>query len=210
MSQFGMVQTKQGIALQTKAQAENVELNFTRVAIGDGPLPEGATLENLTALVNEKQSLKINLISVNNGRATLRVTFTNSGLTAGFYVREFGVFATDPGEGEILYAVANAGSMADYLPPEGSNVVEQIFDIVTVVGNAANVSATIDPSLTFVTLKEFLAHHHVRGGQNDGVPVDAADVVNTPSGNISATNVQDAINDLSTESIINALIFGGQ
>ncbi len=210
MSQFSMVQTKKGIALQTKAQAENVELNFTRVAIGDGPLPEGATLENLTALVNEKQSLKINLISVNNGRATLRVTFTNSGLTAGYYVREFGIFATDPGEGEVLYAVANAGSMADYLPPEGSNVVEQIFDIVTVVGNAANVSATIDPSLTFVTLKEFLAHHHVMGGENDGVPVVAVDVVNTPNGNISATNIQDAINDLSTESIINALIFGGQ
>jgi microcystin-dependent protein len=205
MSQFSnMVLTTQGSALQTKAQAGTTELKFTRVAIGDGYLPEGGKLENLTALVEEKQSLTINLISIDNGLATLRVTFTNSGLTTGYYVREFGVFASDPDEGEILYSVANAGGMADYLPPEGANLVEQIFDVVTVVGNAADVSATIDPSLTFVTLQEFTAHHHVTNGQNDGAPVNAVDVVNAPSGNISKTNVQDAINQL--QILVNAVI----
>jgi len=205
MSQFSnMVLTAGGSALQTKAQAGTTELKFTRVAIGDGYLPEGVKLENLTALVQEKQSLKINLISIDNGLATLRVTFTNSGLTTGYYVREFGVFASDPDEGEILYSVANAGGMADYLPPEGVNLVEQIFDVVTVVGNAANVSATIDPSLTFVTLKEFTEHHHVTNGQNDGAPVNALDVLNAPAGNITKTNVQDAINQL--QALVSAVI----
>ncbi len=205
MSQFSnMVLTAKGKALQTKAQTGSTPLNFTRVAIGSGYLPEGTNLEGLTALMEEKQFLDINLISIENGLATLRVTFTNSGLTTGYYVREFGVFATDPDEGEILYSVANAGGMADFLPPEGANIVEQIFDVVTVVGNAANVTATIDPSLTFVTIKEFTKHHHVTNGQNDGARVDASDVINSPSGNITKTNVQDAINQLQT--LVNAVI----
>ncbi len=205
MSQFSnMVLTTKGSALQTKAQAGTTQLNFTRVAIGCGYLPDGAKLEDLTALVEEKQSLDINLISIENGLATLRATFTNSGLSTGYYVREFGVFATDPDEGQILYSVANAGGMADYLPPEGANIVEQIFDMVTVVGNAANVSATIDPSLTFVTIKEFTNHHHVANGQNDGAQVNAVDVINTPSGNITKTNVQDALNQLQT--LVSAVI----
>ena len=105
MSQFSnMVLTAKGSTLQTKAQSGTTQLNFTRVAIGDGYLPEGAKLEDLTALVEEKQSLDINLISIDNGLATLRVTFSNSGLTTGYYVREFGVFATDPDEGEILFS----------------------------------------------------------------------------------------------------------
>lgn len=150
MANFGtMVLTQQGIALLNKAQT-GVELRFTRCAVGDGILG-GQSLEELTALINEKMSFNINLLQTEGGLATLRVTFSNAGLTEGFYVREFGVFAQDPDIGEILYSVANAGSQADFLPPEGSNVVEEIFDLVTVIASAPNVTAEINESLTYIT-----------------------------------------------------------
>jgi opacity protein-like surface antigen len=152
MANFGtMVLTNHGLALQNKAQT-GIELHFTRVAIGDGIV--SGNLIDLTELGSEKKSLSINLLETEGGLATLRVAFSNFGLTEGFYVREFGVFAQDPDIGEILYSVANAGAQADFLPPEGSNVVEEIFDVITVISNATNVTAEINESMTYVTQQQ--------------------------------------------------------
>jgi microcystin-dependent protein len=152
MAQFGTMQlTTLGIALQNKAEA-GIQLNFTRVAIGDGQLSQGQDVTALTALIDQKMSLSVTNIDTSNGLATLRTVFSNASLQNGFYVREFGIFAQDPQLGEILYSYSNAGDQADFLPDGGGpNVVEEIFDIVTTIASAANVTATIDHSLTFVT-----------------------------------------------------------
>ncbi len=182
-----------GSALLEKAIA-GTTLEFTRAAIGDGRVADGTDISGLTALVNEKKSIPINSIVFKDGLATVTIAFSNSDLSVGFHVRELGLFAKDPEKDEILYAVANAGDDADWLPEMGSNVVEEVFKIVPVVSGATKVTAVIDNSLTYVTKEEFAAHHHVAGGQNDGQPVEAKDVVSTPSGLITATTVQDSIN----------------
>jgi hypothetical protein len=190
MANFGDLRlTVLGTVLQGKAQT-GTELRFTRVAIGDGELPDGSSLEDLTALINEKMSVAINEIILNNDLATLTVAFSNSGLTSGFYIRELGIFANDPDVGEILYAVANAGVTPDYLPAAGANIVEEIFEVVTTVGSATNVTAIIDNSLTFVTHQQFTAHHHTPGTQ---AQIEAKDVVSVSKGLITAENVQSAI-----------------
>ena len=71
-------------------------------------------------------------------------TISNAGLSAGYYVRELGVFATDPDKGEILYLVAN-DSAPDYLPAEGgATVVSQEFVVYVSASNTDNVVAQID------------------------------------------------------------------
>lgn len=159
MSQFGALQvTANGILLLQKAQT-GVQLQFSRCAVGDGSLPVETDITTLTALINEKLSLGINLLEIMNGQATIRTTISNDGLLTGFYVREIGLFANDPDVGEILYAVANAGDTADYIPEYGgAEVVEIIYDLVTILSNAENVTAVYDDSLAFVTRPELNAH----------------------------------------------------
>lgn len=147
MAEFtSLTLTNSGYALQIKAQA-GTELQFTRVAIGDGTL-DSDNLSIVTQLQNERMSITIANLSIENGSAVIKANFSNESLTESFYLRELGVFATDPDEGEILYAVAYAGDNGDYLPAyNGSEVIEQAFTLSLVVGAAANVTATFAESI---------------------------------------------------------------
>ncbi|MBP0047647.1 phage tail protein [Marinobacterium sp. AK62] len=147
----GLILTNAGRQLQAKAQIGQ-QLQFTRVALGSGYEP--AEPESLTALVDEKQSLSIQSFEViGDGTSKIRAILTNEGVSTGFFVREIGVFARDPDTlEEQLYAYSNSGTQSDFLPAEGgATVVEQIFDLVTVIGNAANVTAVIDDYITLAT-----------------------------------------------------------
>lgn len=138
-----MILTNKGRDLQAKAEAGAV-LNFTKVKIGDGQLAQGQTLETLNDLINPLKILGITSVQAEaGGLCRIRANITNQGVTQGFYVREVGLFAQDPDLGEILYAIATA-TAADYLPPEGgATVVNNQFDIIVVVGNASQITATI-------------------------------------------------------------------
>lgn len=167
MAQFNSLTiTQDGLELQSKAQT-GTNLNFTRAAVGDGELPDGTNLIDLSALINEKESLNLTDLFVDgSGNARARATVSNQGLATGFYIREIGLFANDPDKGEILYCVANAGQYADFLPAgTGSDIVESTLDLVTIVGNAENVTAQIDESLTYVTVKDI----------NDKLDLETAD-----------------------------------
>ena len=125
------------------------------MALGDGAAP--ANPEALTYLISEKRNAPIQSFAViGNGTSRIRAIVTNVGLAVGFFAREVGVFATDPDTGsEVLYAYANAGTQADYLPAEGgATIVEHLFDLITVVDPAPNVTAVINDSLIYATKDE--------------------------------------------------------
>ncbi|QKS70266.1 phage tail protein [Paenalkalicoccus suaedae] len=151
MGAFGkLTLTNRGRNLQSKAQT-GVELNYTRIKIGNGNLGSSSIL-NLNDLISVVRSLDISKLAVQTGgRAVVGTTLTNQEITTGFYFRELGVFAQDPDLGEILYCYGNAGALAEYIPPTGEDIVEKAIDIVTIVGNAQNVTAQIDNSLIFET-----------------------------------------------------------
>jgi microcystin-dependent protein len=148
MAEFtGLTLTNVGYALQIKAQA-GTELKFTRIALGAGVLPPGTQLNTLTALLNEKQTVTISNLSVSDKSVKIKANFSNKNLTGNYYIRELGIFAADPDEGEILYAVANAGDAADYMPAyDGAETIEQVFTIDLSVGSAANVTAIFAESI---------------------------------------------------------------
>ena len=150
MSAFGGLKlTQKGIDLQAKAQI-GAELEYTRIGIGDGNYTgEILVIEDL---VHQVMSLSISSLSVNGGVARIGSALSNQDLTEGVYLREIGIFATDSDDGEILYAYANAGAYAGYIPPAGGgDVIEKEIELLTTVGIAGSVTATIDSSV-FVTV----------------------------------------------------------
>lgn len=156
MSAFGgLIFTNKGRNLQAKAQA-GAQLNFTRIAIGDGDLG-GSSIADLNSLIHQVKTIDITkLITLPGGKAVVGGSFSNQDIIAGFYWKELGVFAQDPDLGEILYCYGNSGANAEYIPAGGGpDVVEKNIAAVTIVGNAADVTATIEQSLIFVTQQEF-------------------------------------------------------
>ncbi|TGE36896.1 hypothetical protein E4K67_17510 [Desulfosporosinus fructosivorans] len=159
MSVFGgLLFTTVGRNLQAKAQA-GAQLNFTRIAIGDGDLG-GTSIADLTTLKHQIKSLSITkLKTMAGGNAVVGTAFSNQDVTEGFYWKELGVYAQDPDLGEVLYCYGNADASAEYIPSSGgADILEKSIDVVTIIGNASNVSATIDTSLTFTTIQDFNSH----------------------------------------------------
>jgi len=147
----GLLLTNTGRNLQAKGQT-GVQLKFTRIALGDGNL-DGQNVADLNRLINEKLTLPISKLKTQpGGKAVVGTVLRNADLTAGFYFREIGVFAQDPDIGEVLYCYGNCGPTAEYIPAGSSpDVIEKTIDIITIIGNAINVTATIDESLVWET-----------------------------------------------------------
>ncbi len=149
----GFILTNDGLALQAKAQA-GVQLNFTRVAVGDGDL-SGQSISDLHALISEKMSLTINKFkTLPNYKAVVGANLSNQNVITGFYFKEWGVFAQDPDVGEILYCYTNAGAGAEYIAAGGGpTVIDKQIDCIAIASNATNVTATIDQSIIYVSNK---------------------------------------------------------
>lgn len=169
--------TKKGIDLQSKIQVGE-QLKFTRVAVGEGIVDDPASLPDLTNLVEYRASYNITgLENRGDGTSVIKTIISNQDLEEGFYVREIGVFAEDPDEGEILYCVVNTGEYADYLPAKTLHAVDIMLEIITVVGNADCVIINVDDSMVYVTRKEFL---HLAGDNRttENVKKNADDILN--------------------------------
>lgn len=143
--------TEKGRALQSKALA-GAALIFTRIGMGSGSLG-GQSQITLTNLIEQKVSLNITQIKKNGNYATIESSFRNVSISTGFYWREIGIFASDPDIGEILYCYGNAGTLAEYIPPQTSEIIEKVVRISAMVGDAVNISAVID-SAVFATKKD--------------------------------------------------------
>lgn len=154
----GLKLTNKGIALQAKLLAGGI-LHYNRLAMGDGTLTGSSA--TLNALISQKATLDIVKVkTMPGGQAVVGAKMSNAAIGTGFYFREIGLFAQDPDEGEILYCYGNAGSSADFIAPGtgGSDGIEKYIDVISLIGNASTVTATINTSLVSVTLDDFNAH----------------------------------------------------
>lgn len=140
---IGVHLTKKGRNLIAKGLT-GTQIQFTRVKIGDGQ-PAGQKLDELSDLIAPKKELSINSIKAEgDGQCRVRTHLTNIGLEVGLFVYELGVFALDPDDGEILYGYTTAET-PDFLPPEGgATLINHQFDLMTIVGNATNISTKFD------------------------------------------------------------------
>ena len=151
----GAIMTKQGRALEAKVTAGICKLELTKLKVGDG---EPHEIESMTDLAAPKLDIGISSISPTDaGICDIEGVITNAELEKGFYMRELGIYATDPEEGEILYAVAT-DSHADYLQAKGSSTtLSGGLHVQVVITNADSVMAIIDPK--GLTTRTDLAAH---------------------------------------------------
>lgn len=133
--------TTNGKALLAKAQAGRCSIQITKAQAGNGTYTSSEDISTRTALKAVKQTFPISKKEINsNSGLVLKVTMENTELTAGYDIREFGIFATDPDKGEILYSIATA-STSDYMPAYNGiapSVVKMSYYLE--VANAANVT----------------------------------------------------------------------
>lgn len=148
------VLTQKGIALLAKAQAGECTIAITGAATGNGEYGESEDLTAMTALRAQKQRFPIDLVTAQNKtNVYVKFTVTNQqsggNLQNGYYVKECGIFATDPDDGEILYAIATSDAYWDYMPAYNNLLPSTItIDFLAEVDNADTVTITAPNHLT--------------------------------------------------------------
>ena len=164
----------------------------TRIVMGSGSLPGGATTQGITEVITPVKSLAINKIRrTPDGKCVFGGVYTNEEVTEPFYFRELALYAkavyhnedgSVKSEGvETLYSYGNAGATADYMPAYStSTVVEKQMDLVVWVGNDIQVDLTIE-SEVYITHEDFDSHagRHAIGGED---PITPASIGAAPDG----------------------------
>lgn len=143
--------TKKGRELLAKVVGGDLKLEFTQIKTSEKVL--SGDLSNLTSIGTVKQAEKVaSVVRQNDYNVKVSTSFSNTGLTTGYYIRNIGLYAKDPTEGEILYSISVADestATADWMPPfNGVGVSSLMVDLITAVSNASSVNIEVDPTAT--------------------------------------------------------------
>ena len=164
-----VVYTTLGLNLMAKLQT-GATLDITRAVGGDGHTSADA----LTALteVTARQTLTLsNVVYKGSGQALLPVTLYNRGLTAGYPLRQIGIYAADPDDGEVLMMVAQS-EQPDTIPSaEDSPDFVANFSFHIALGNAGriNVSYSLTDMATKADYVAYVEQIEGRLGQPSGI-----------------------------------------
>lgn len=149
--------TDGGAALLTRAQAGEIRIEFTRMAVGSGSYTADektlARLQQATGLKALKNSYTLSDVDVFSDHS-VKVTalITNQDpvtketlVTAGYYINEIGLYAKPSGGAsgtEILYSIAvTSGTNGDFMPPyNGYNPAQIMQDYFATVNNSAEIT----------------------------------------------------------------------
>lgn len=139
----GGVLTAKGRALQAKVEAGQT-LELTKMKLGSGT-PEPEEIDNLTDLKQPQNIMGISSKTVENNICEVTSVILTSNINTPFYAREWGLFAKDPDEGEILYMYTTDPN-PDYIPDKNSAlVISASYALNIAVLNVDNIVANIDP-----------------------------------------------------------------
>ena len=178
----GGVLTAKGRALQAKVEAGQT-LELTKMKLGSGT-PEPEEIDNLTDLKQPQNIMGISSKNVENNICEVTSVILTSNITTPFYAREWGLFANDPDEGEILYMYTTDPN-PDYIPDKNSAlVISASYALNIAVLNVDNIVANIDPEglITAGILEEELKKYlPLSGGIMEGlVSLFVGSTVTTP------------------------------
>lgn len=164
------VMTCAGAMLLTRAQAGEIKIEFTRIAIGDGVYKENeksfSALQAQEGLKAQKNSYALSGIEVYSEHSvkitaliTNQDTATGAGLVEdGYFINEMGLYAKEKGrddDTEVLYSIAvTAGEYGDFMPPyNGFSAAQIIQEYYATVNHSAEI--TIQTSGAFVLAQDF-------------------------------------------------------
>lgn len=145
--------TENGIILKSHVDVGAV-FTATKIVIGSGYIPTGKTAKTMTVVVSPVKELSINKKErTPDGKVIFGGVYTNEDITTEFYFRELALYAkavypdgteTD----EVMYCYCNAAGGAELMAAYSTGtVVERQLDIVTFLGNDADVDLTVESGM---------------------------------------------------------------
>lgn len=137
--------TAKGIALDAKLLKSNT-MHFTRAAVGSGSVPI-TNLKEQTAINGYIMDIDIVDLAVRDTGVTFYLNVNNLNLESDISIKQIGVFAEDPDDGEILYFIAqsnNAIMLAGGAGAARGNGLEFVFDLD--YSTSENYTAEINPA----------------------------------------------------------------
>lgn len=131
--------TDKGLALLAK---EGVSVTITKVKTGNGEYQADETTGEMTQLKSEKQQFEVLSATKKSDTVySIKFAMSNKELSEDYLFTEVGVYATDPDEGEILYAVC-------YATNENADMIRKFNDLfefkaIIVLNIAVNDGGTV-------------------------------------------------------------------
>lgn len=152
--------TQSGIALLSKLIEGNT-LKITRAETGTGYVLPG-TLREQKEVTEPIQALAFRPITYpEDGRCCLPCYLTNDDLETGYTVKQVGIYAEDPDEGEILFFIAQATKETGVIVPskDESPGYNAEWTFYFNYGEASNVTLMLDPSnvVTSIIMEQYIA-----------------------------------------------------
>lgn len=178
--------TTRGLQLLARLASGAEQLEFTGVKVGTGVVPDGTDPAQLMHLVSYKMDGMIADYGYDQETddAFVVMQITNAGITSGFVMTEVGLFAMDPDRKEILYAYVDLSEDPNYIMPEENGRAKTVqIKMHVVVGEAANITATINP-LSQVTMEAFQRELGKKTDSEGGDISDAVAGFETPGAEI--------------------------
>lgn len=142
------VPTERGLALLAKAIAGTATLDFTKIAISEDELGENlSTRTHIGTIKQEKVGVSV-ILNEENSTVSVSASVSNDELQKGYYVRNIGLYANDPDEGEILYSISVADesvSTLDWMPAfTGGGVASLSVDLVVDLSGTSDMTIVVD------------------------------------------------------------------
>lgn len=156
MSYYGGTVTVAGRNLITSLMVGKT-IEFTRIVVGSGAMPEGVEPIDMVALVTPVAEGVSSVPTVENGVLSMVVEYRNDlngGLLDGFWLREFGVFAKTEDTEEILLYYATLGDSPQPVNAYKDNRIDiRRYPISIALELDADIQITYNPG-AFITSAE--------------------------------------------------------
>lgn len=134
--------TAKGRELLVKALAENSPLTFSSIKTGDGAYTGSEPLEDVAALKSVKNSFPVtSLQRVDNKNFKIKSTISNTDVTVGYNMTEYGIYARTGSQPETLFAICTAIE-ADFFPDYASSPLTILLEIYIQISNAEQITFT--------------------------------------------------------------------
>ena len=184
--------TNAGARLLTRAQAGDIRIEFTRIAVGDGFYSDSEkeihSLQGQESLKSPKNRYPISSMGIFSEHSVkLTALITNQDFATGetlvdegYYINEIGLYAKEKDaeiSTEVLYSIAiTSGENGDFMPPyNGFNPAQIIQEYYVTVSNSAEVFihsvegtfALADDVQEMITEAEIMEWYGQVGGSTD-------------------------------------------
>lgn len=150
MAIYGYAITSKGSNLLSKLMASGASLEPTRCQFGSGRSTATSVsgLVSQTALITPIGNGEMDAPIYSSGQFFVNIQYRNSlngGISSNTNLNEYGIFANDPDDGEILFIYGSLGDTPEILLPyNGSIAITRKFQICATVGSITGVTGNFD------------------------------------------------------------------